>query len=99
MSEPNIPEGLAERYRRLQRYVGWNDDDASRVLKVGPLVRGSFEELVEDFYATIEMEPQAAKVITGGKEQVKRLKVTLSRWLEDMFQGPWSDDYAATRWR
>ncbi|MCB9941147.1 MAG: PAS domain S-box protein, partial [Planctomycetaceae bacterium] len=99
MSDPNIPDGLAERYQRLQRYVGWSDDDAERVLRVAPIVRASFEELIEDFYATIETEPQAAKVITGGQEQVARLKVTLCRWLEDMFQGPWSGDYAAARWR
>ncbi len=99
MSEPNVPDDLAERYQRLQRYVGWNDDDVSRVLEVAPLVRRSFEELIEDFYATIETEPQAAKVITGGREQVARLKGTLCRWLEEMFQGPWSDDYAAARWR
>ncbi|HUG66438.1 MAG TPA: protoglobin domain-containing protein [Pirellulaceae bacterium] len=99
MSEPNIPNGLAERYRRMQRYVGWSDEDASRVLEVAPLVRGSFEALIEDFYATIETEPQAAKVITGGREQVNRLKGTLCRWLEDLFHGPWSGDYAAARWR
>lgn len=99
MSEPNIPDGLAERYRRMQRYVGWSDEDASRVLEVAPLVRGSFEVLIEDFYATIETEPQAAKVITGGREQVDRLKGTLCRWLEDLFHGPWSGDYVAARWR
>jgi PAS domain S-box-containing protein len=99
MSTLNVPDGLAERYCRLQRYVGWSDDDARRVLKVAPLVRGSFRELIEDFYATIETEPQAAQVITGGQEQVERLKVTLCHWLEEMMQGPWSDDYAASRWR
>lgn len=99
MNDLTIPEGLAERYQRLQRYVGWNDDDAHRVLLAAPIVRSSFEELIEDFYATIETEPQAAKVITGGREQVTRLKVTLCRWLEDMLQGPWSGDYAAARWR
>lgn len=99
MSTLNIPDGLAERYRRLQRYVGWSDDDARRVRAVAPLVRGSFGALIEDFYATIEMEPQTAKVITGGQEQVDRLKGTLCHWLEEMLQGPWSDDYVASRWR
>lgn len=99
MSKVNIPDGLAERYRRLQLYVGWSDDDARRVLKIAPLVRGSFGALVEDFYATIETEPQVAKIITGGREQVDRLKGTLHRWLEQMLQGPWSGDYAAARWR
>jgi len=99
MSKLNIPDGLAERYRRLQCYVGWSDDDARRVREAAPLVRGSFGELIEDFYATIATEPQTAKVITGGQKQVDRLKVTLCHWLEEMFQGPWSDDYAAARWR
>lgn len=99
MSTFSVPDGLAERYRRMQRYVGWSEDDARRVLAAAPLVRGAFEELIEDFYATIEQEPQAAKVITGGREQVDRLKVTLCHWLEEMMKGPWSDEYAASRWR
>lgn len=99
MSTFEVPDGLAERYRRLQRYVGWSEDDERRVLAAAPLVRGSFGELIDDFYATIETEPQAAKVITGGREQVERLKVTLCHWLEEMMRGPWSDEYVKSRWR
>ncbi len=99
MNKPVIPEDLAERYRRLQSYVGWSVEDARRVGQLGPVVADAFAELIEDFYATIAQEPRAAKVITGGAAQVARLKGTLCDWLAELFAGPWDADYAARRWR
>lgn len=99
MNDSAIPASLAERFRRLQRYVGWCDGDVQRVHRAAQLVRPAFTDLIDDFYGTIETEPEAAKVITGGQEQIARLKVTLCQWLDEMFQGPWTDRYAAARWR
>jgi PAS domain S-box-containing protein len=99
MNELDIPEGLAERYRRLQRYVGWSDEDAKRVLNVAPVVYDSFDGMIVDFYAAVLAEPQAAKVITGGEEQIARLKITLRKWLTDLFSGKWDEQYVRTRWR
>jgi signal transduction histidine kinase len=92
-------ERLFERYRELQRYASWTDDDAERVRSIGPLVRHALPALVDDFYEEIERHPRAAKVITGGREQVERLKGTLIRWLEELLSGKYDADYVARRWR
>src|SRR5690606_8972888 len=63
-----------ERFHELQRYVGWNEDDVRRVLAAFPYVEPYLPELVEDFYAEIARHTRARKVITGGEEQVSRLK-------------------------
>ncbi len=88
-----------ERYQELQRYVGWTDEDASRVHSIRPLVTPYFGALVDDFYAEIENHPNARKVITGGDEQIARLKKSLHRWLDELLSGRYDRDYVERRWR
>ena len=75
------PDTLYERYQELQRYVAWSNDDAQRVQSAGQLLEPHLAKLIEDFYEEIERHPDARKVITGGSEQVARLKGTLLAWL------------------
>ena len=92
-------ETLFERYQELQRYVEWTDADSLRVRELAPLLEPHFAALIEDFYAEIERHPSAAKVITGGQEQVKRLKGTLREWLRNLVSGHYDSTYVAKRWR
>src|SRR5689334_8817433 len=96
---PNQPLTAYQRYQELQRYVNWSDEDAARVQSIGPLVKRYFGALVDDFYAEIENHPEAKKVITGGNEQIARLKKTLVRWLDELFSGDYGQDYVERRWR
>lgn len=88
-----------ERYQELQRYVGWSDDDSSRVLAIRSVVAPRFGPLIDDFYAEIKKHPDAQKVITGGDEQIARLKKSLLRWLDELFSGRYDRDYVERRWR
>lgn len=90
---------LFARYRELQRYVGWSDDDAEKVRALGPLVAPTFPALIEDFYDEIERHSDAVKVITGGAAQINRLKGTLVLWLEQLFSGTYDADYVFRRWK
>jgi len=86
-----------ERYRDLQAYVGWTPDDVARVLQLAPLVESSFVPLVEDFYQEIDRHPDARKVVTGGTEQIDRLKGTLVIWLGELFAGNYDAAYVRRR--
>jgi signal transduction histidine kinase len=90
---------LFDRYRELQQYVGWSDEDAVRIAAAWPLIEPHLPELVNDFYEEIERHPEASKVITGGAAQVERLKLTLCGWLRELFSGRYDDDYAMRRWK
>lgn len=90
---------LIDRYRELQQYVGWSDDDAAKVQSAAPIVAPHFRELVDDFYQEIERHPDALKVITGGQAQIERLKGTLIKWLEQLFSGEYDSDYILRRWK
>lgn len=90
---------LDERYRDLQRYVGWTDDDAARIGSIGDALQPYLSGLVEDFYAEIERHPEARRVITGGEAQIARLKQTLVQWLTELLSGNYDLDYVIRRWR
>ncbi len=92
-------DDLFGRYRELQEYVGWTDDDARRVAAVGPLLEPTLVPLVDDFYQEIDRHPNARKVITGGREQIERLKGTLVQWLRELLSGHYDAAYVARRWR
>jgi signal transduction histidine kinase len=88
-----------ERYQELQTYVGWTEVDAQRVAALGSAVAPNFEALIDDFYEEIERHPDARKVITGGAEQIDRLKQTLQGWLRELFSGRYDREYVERRWR
>jgi signal transduction histidine kinase len=93
------PEDVFGRYQELQRYVGWQQEDAGRVAAAAPLLEPALPGLIDDFYAQIEQHPGARKVITGGAAQIARLKGTLLGWLRDLLHGPYNRDYVARRWQ
>jgi signal transduction histidine kinase len=93
------PQHAYRRYQELQRYVGWSNEDAARVHSISALATPYFGRLVDDFYAEIENHPEARQVITGGQEQIARLKTTLHRWLAELLSGRYDRDYVEKRWR
>jgi signal transduction histidine kinase len=92
------PEELFRRYQELQHYVGWTEEDAHRIQSVANLVEAHLPALVDDFYEEIERHPDARKVITGGPQQITRLKGTLLRWIRELLSGPYDQDYVVRRW-
>jgi PAS domain S-box-containing protein len=92
-------DNFAQRYRTMQRYLGWNESDARRVTSLAPIVMPHADALIRDFYAEIRRHPEAMKVITGGSEQMARLSRTLRAWLIDLLTGPYDEAYMARRWK
>lgn len=93
------PEALYRRYQELQSYVGWETADAASVSSAAPVVRPAFARLIDDFYAEIERHDATRRVITGGAQQIERLKGTLIGWLEDLVSGTYDQQYVFRRWR
>lgn len=93
------PNEIYQRYRELQQYVGWTEDDVRRIQSVGGLLEPYLKSLVDDFYAEIDRHPNARKVITGGDQQIARLKGTLVGWLRDLISGNYDTHYVSRRWR
>lgn len=90
---------IVERYKTLQHYIGWQDDDALHVKAAEAVLLPHLEPVIEDFYSTIEQFPEAVKVITGGTAQIERLKRTLHAWVRELLSGPYEQDYILRRWK
>lgn len=93
------PDDLLSRYRELQNYAGWTDDAARLVAAVSELLAPHLPALVDDFYNEIDRHPFARKVITGGPQQVERLKASLHVWLRELLSGLSHSEYVNRRWR
>jgi signal transduction histidine kinase len=92
------PEILFARYQDLQRYVGWEIADEDRTRAAAPSLLPCFPHIIDDFYEEIERHPEARRVITGGRDQIERLKRSLLSWIEELFFGQYDADYVARRW-
>ena len=68
-----------------------------RITQAAPCLLAKMSELVDDFYDQILQHPTAARVITGGDEQIDRLKTTLRRWIREILSGPYDRDYVMAR--
>jgi two-component system NtrC family sensor kinase len=90
---------LFELYRELRAYVGWDDADVDRLATLKPLLEPAFHEIIDDFYEEVARHPNAVRVITGGEEQIARLKQTLRGWLSDLFSGPYDEEFVERRFR
>lgn len=98
-SEIAMPDAPFRRFQELQQYVGWTEDDAQRLRAIAELLEPSLSPLIDDFYAEIERHPDARRVITGGEQQIARLKTTLMGWVRGLFCGNYDRDYAVRRWQ
>lgn len=96
---PMPTDDLYDRYRDLQAYVGWTDEDAARIAQVAEQIRPRMHVLIDDFYDEIQRHPEAARVITGGAQQITRLKASLSDWLSELFECRSDLQYVHRRWR
>ncbi|WP_169979378.1 protoglobin domain-containing protein [Tautonia rosea] len=91
---------ILSRHRDVKRYLDWDEqNDFERLVGLQPIITPHFPALIADFYAEIQRHPGASSVITGGEEQVARLKATLHQWLDDLFRTPPDDEYAQRCWR
>jgi signal transduction histidine kinase len=79
--------------------VGWTEQAARRVAATAELVAPHLIPLIDDFYDEIGRHPNARKVITGGQEQINRLKGTLIQWLRELLAGRYDQKYVARRWQ
>lgn len=100
-SQPTAEDGQGSRtfLEDVKAYVGFNDDSSAALRDIVGLLTPHLEPIIDDFYAAIEAHPGARVVITGGAEQIQRLKKTLQRWLLELLTGPHDEAYFERRSR
>src|SRR6266568_6229328 len=82
----------------LKRYVGWSELDERALRALHPVAKPRFASIVEVFYDTI-LAHEGARRSLASESQVGHLKVTLQRWMDTLFAGPWDEAYFESRAR
>lgn len=85
-------------FEEIKNYVGFDETDADRLRRIKPLLEPHFSAVVVKFYDALNANPRTREVFTG-PEQVERLRQTLHRWLEEVFEGPFDGAYFKRRQR
>jgi len=86
-------------FEEMKRYVGFNDADAANVASLAPQIRPAIPEIVEHFYEILLRSPSAKAVFTGGEAQLVRQRQMLSKWLVEIFDGRYENEYYERRLR
>jgi signal transduction histidine kinase len=82
----------------IQEYVGFTEEDAEALRGCREVVKPHFEEIVNAFYGALSLNQRTRQVFEG-PEQVERLRKSLHRWLEQVFDGPYDERYFEQRLR
>ena len=85
-------------FREITDYISFDPEDALRVRSARIAVEEHFDAVVEAFYDALWKNPRT-KMVFEGPEQVERLRVSLGRWLDELFTGPYDADYLEQRYR
>ncbi|PRQ01165.1 protoglobin domain-containing protein [Enhygromyxa salina] len=80
-------------------YVGFGPADSLLLREFLPLAEPHFERISEHFCERIVSHPLAHQTITGGAEQIARLKRTLVEWMRSGLMGPHDEDFCRRRAR
>jgi len=75
-------------FERVRKYVGFTHADSALLAGLFPHVAPHLTPVIEDFYRRIESDARARRAITGGREQIERLKKTQREWLVRLLKGP-----------
>jgi signal transduction histidine kinase len=82
----------------MKRYLGFEEEDARLLRRLGPAMEKYLPEMAERFYSQIPHHPSAFRVFTGGEAQIARLKLTLQQWARGLFSGAYDEAYAEERY-
>ncbi len=91
-------EVLLKRYNEVRGYVQLTDADLELCVDSWPAVEPFVPQLIDDFYDEIMRHIDTSSAITGGPQQVARLKLTLIDWLKRLFAGNYDEDFIRGRW-
>lgn len=86
-------------FAMVKDYVDFDADSEAALRAFHAVAEPHFASIVDDFYRRVEEVPMARGLITGGKQQIQRLKLTLREWLDVLLKGPYDESYLETRSR
>ncbi len=93
------PQKAMSFFEEVTSYIGFDSRDSARLREFLPTAAPHFERISEHFYERILNHPQAHEAISGGAEQIERLKQTLVEWMRTGLEGPHDEEFCNRRAR
>jgi len=84
-------------FEHLKRYVGFDETDVRNIRALAADARPILPNVVDRFYQHILDDREARRVLTGGEDQLNRLRGLLGQWLQDIFDGEYDAGYVKKR--
>ncbi|MCA9681550.1 MAG: histidine kinase, partial [Myxococcales bacterium] len=97
MENPVVTSPQRGFFTEVTEYVGFGPDDSARLRAFLPTAEPHFARISEHFYERIVAHPSAHQAITGGAEQIERLKQTLIDWMRSGLLGPHDEEFCRRR--
>ncbi len=83
----------------LLAYVQMSDDDRQRLLALHDRLAPEFPRIAEKFCEAAWANPEAARILSGGPEQIARIVKTLVDWMSTGLLGPYDKTFNELRSR
>lgn len=90
---------MEQLFDELKEYLHFDAADEARLRALKAELAPHFQPCVDAFYARILEHPDARSALERGERKVGSLKITLLRWMEELFEGPWDAAYLQRRAR
>lgn len=84
-------------FDQMKRLVGFGPADVEQLASLADRVRRFLPEIAEYFCTRLEQDPAARAVLQAAGSPKERLRSTLLRWLEELFEGPYDEEYCRRR--
>lgn len=88
---------IEDLFSELKRYAGFSDEDARMLHKSWPSFKGGIPAVIDAFYGRLSSHDGTRQVLEEEPGRVDRLRLSLRRWLEELFSGVYDDGYYARR--
>ncbi|MCB9766327.1 MAG: hypothetical protein H6739_41515 [Alphaproteobacteria bacterium] len=83
-------------FEEMKVFLGFGDDDAAHLAALAPVFARHGPGITDDFYDVLGRTPATAGLIEG---RVDALKATHARWMGQLFEGSYGEDYFEGRRR
>ncbi|MBI1826562.1 MAG: hypothetical protein HY287_00885 [Planctomycetes bacterium] len=88
-----------ERFDEFRSFLGFNESDAANLRALRPVASPLVPRIVSKFYEVVLGHSGSAGVFSGGAEQMNRLRVVFTQWLNELFNGVYDEHYFSSRIR
>lgn len=81
----------------MKSYMDFGASDAEALQSLEAPLSPFLPDVVDRFYDVMQGHPGARKAITGGEDQVNRMRQTFFAWLHSLFSGTYDQNYCEQR--